>query len=69
MSRTYDRDMSVRGFFKALFSRQTGGTSRNTDDLSRKVRDAMGPQAGGARGGRMTGNAVYRLFENKSDKK
>ena len=55
---------------RALFSpsRPEDGRARHAgDDLADKVRDVMGPQAGGAFGGRMTGNAVYRLLEDEAE--
>ncbi len=60
--------MSIRGFFRALRrGGQSSGRPRHAgDDLAAEVRDAIGAQGGGARGGgRMTGSAVYRYLENR----
>ena len=60
--------MSIRGFLRALV-RGEGATSRppnSGDELAETIRDAVGAQGGGGgKGGRMTGSAVYKLFENR----
>ena len=60
--------MSIRGFLRALFGSPPPGSGRAHhagDDLADRVRETMGPQSGGAFGGRMTGNAVYHLLEDE----
>ncbi len=58
---------NLRGFVRALVR---GGPDRTPPrhsghELAGEVRDAIGAQAGGGRGGRMTGSAVYRYLENR----
>ena len=59
--------MGLGRFVKELFGgRVEPRIPHEGDELAEDIRDAMGPQAGGGRGGgRMTGSAVYKLFENR----
>jgi hypothetical protein len=59
--------MGNKRFFRELFRNDVGTTSRHVgNDLADEVRDAMGPQAGGAgSAGRVTGGAAYRHIEDR----
>ena len=61
--------MSVKGFFRALLHPPADGRGahHSGDDLAHKVRETIGPLAGGGGGGRITGHAVYRLLEDEVD--
>lgn len=60
--------MSVRGFLRAFLRSGRAARSHGAggpQGVANDVREGMGAQGGGALGGRITGSAIYRYFEDR----
>lgn len=60
--------MGIRRFLRELFRAspsESGAVRHSGHELADRVRETIGPLAGGGEGGRLTGHSVYGMLEDE----